>query len=184
ERRRDRDVLFIALGEDCPPQRLGPAEIRFVPFQNDPPVVARYYQSADVYVHAARADTFPNAVLEALCTGLPVVATAVGGIPEQVRPLTHQPSSAARATGILTPAGDAEALAAGIERLLKNDPLRQCLADNAARDARERFDLHRQVNDYLAWYRELVSGRSATSGRAPQAPASTQPAPALVYSST
>ena len=35
-----------------------------------------------------RADNFPRAVLEALCCGTPVVATAVGGIPEQVKGLT------------------------------------------------------------------------------------------------
>jgi glycosyltransferase involved in cell wall biosynthesis len=46
--------------------------------------VARYYQAADLYVHAAPADTFPNTVLEALACGTPVVATAIAGIPEQV----------------------------------------------------------------------------------------------------
>ena len=49
--------------------------------------VAPYYQAADVYLHAAKADNFPRAVLEALCCGTPVVATAVGGIPEQVKGL-------------------------------------------------------------------------------------------------
>jgi hypothetical protein len=47
-------VLFLALGEDAPAERIGQAEVRFVPYQKDPHLVARYYQAADVYVHAAR----------------------------------------------------------------------------------------------------------------------------------
>lgn len=84
---KQEDVLFIALGENAPAERIGQAEIQFVPYQKDPNVVAHYYQAADVYVHAARADTFPNTVLEALACGTPVVASAVGGILEQVKGL-------------------------------------------------------------------------------------------------
>src|SRR5262245_11563282 len=80
-------IVLFALGEDAPPERLGHASIRFVPYQRDPRSVAQYYQAADLYVHAARADTFPTTVLEALACGTPVVATAVGGIPEQVKGL-------------------------------------------------------------------------------------------------
>jgi glycosyltransferase involved in cell wall biosynthesis len=86
-RRSQRPLVFVALGEDAPAERIGAAEIRFVPYQKDPAVVARYYQAADIYIHSARADTFPNTVLEALACGTPVVATAVGGIPEQVKSL-------------------------------------------------------------------------------------------------
>jgi glycosyltransferase involved in cell wall biosynthesis len=81
------NLLFIALGEDAPAERIGQLEVRFVPYQQDTEIVARYYQAGDIYLHAARADTFPNTVLEALACGTPVVATAVGGIPEQVKGL-------------------------------------------------------------------------------------------------
>ncbi|HEX6437968.1 MAG TPA: glycosyltransferase, partial [Candidatus Binatia bacterium] len=83
-RTKEQNVLFLALGQEGKGERIGPAEVRFVRYQQDPEVVARYYQAADVYVHAARADTFPNTILEALACGTPVVATAVGGIPEQI----------------------------------------------------------------------------------------------------
>ncbi len=66
ERWQGSPLLVLALGEDAPPERIGRAEIRFVPFQSSPEAVARYYQAADVYLHAARADTFPTTVLEAL----------------------------------------------------------------------------------------------------------------------
>jgi glycosyltransferase involved in cell wall biosynthesis len=89
-----------------------------------------------------------------------VVATAVGGIPEQVKGLevAEEQSQTAQlnrygtneATGILVPSGDAPGMALGIDRLLNDNPLRRRMGENAARDARERFDLRRQVDSYLA----------------------------------
>jgi glycosyltransferase involved in cell wall biosynthesis len=164
-----RRLLLLAVGEDLPTERIGQAEVRFIPYQKDPEVIARYYQAADVYLHAAKADTFPNTVLEALACGTPVVATAVGGIPEQVKGLesTGCGSSAMHmntygpdeATGMLTAPGDAEAIAIEVERLLNDESLRQRLGQNAAKDAQKRFDLERQVNNYLDWYKELLMPR-------------------------
>ena len=59
-------------------------------------------------------------------------------------------------TGILVPSGDAEALAAGIHRLLTDDGLRRALSGNATVDARRRFDLEYEADAYLGWYRELI----------------------------
>ena len=166
ERRSQRPLVFVALGEDAPAERIGAAEIRFVPFQKDAAVVARYYQAADIYIHSARADTFPNTVLEALACGTPVVATAVGGIPEQVKSLQllDHGSSVERvteygpheATGMLVAPGNPEVMALSIERILGNDTLRRRLAENAARDAEVRFDLKREINDYLLWYTAVL----------------------------
>jgi glycosyltransferase involved in cell wall biosynthesis len=155
----DKPLVFVALGEKGPPERFGRAEIRFVRFVRDEKAVAAYYQASDLYVHGARIDTFPNAVLEALACGTPVVASAVGGIPEQVVSLDatqDAPLNKNEATGVLVPPQDADAMAAAIERLLTNDPLRARLGQNAAADARARFDLNRQVDDFLCWYAELV----------------------------
>jgi glycosyltransferase involved in cell wall biosynthesis len=158
-----QDVRFIALGEDAPAERAGRAEVQFVAYQEDPHSVARYYQAADIYLHAARADTFPNTILEALACGTPVVATAVGGIPEQVKPLagpqesmdykTYGPD---QATGFLVPQGDVKAMGEAILALLTNETLLESLSANAARDASERFDLENQVETYLGWYREIM----------------------------
>jgi glycosyltransferase involved in cell wall biosynthesis len=166
ERRSQRPLVFVALGEDAPAERIGAAEIRFVPFQKDAAVVARYYQAADIYIHSARADTFPNTVLEALACGTPVVATAVGGIPEQVKSLQlldHRSSGERvteygphEATGMLVAPGNPEVMALSIERILGNDTLRRRLAENAARDAEARFDLKREINDYLLWYTAIL----------------------------
>lgn len=147
DRLHGQHVLFVALGEDGPTQRFGQVEVRFVPFQKDAEAVARYYQAADVYVHAARADTFPNTVLEALACGTPVVATAVGGIPEQIED---------GKTGFLVPPGDADAMSVRIEQILKDRQLQQRLALNAAADAVRRFGLEQHVERYLSWYHEIL----------------------------
>ncbi len=167
EHLRGQSLIFVALGEDAPSECVGEAEVRFVAFQQEQKSVACYYQAADIYLHAARADTFPNTILEALACGTPVVATAVGGIPEQVKPLgpasvgTFERSD--EPTGILVPPGDAHGMAEQIGRLLRDDALRCQLGENAARDARRRFDMARQVDDYLAWYREILDRRNGIS---------------------
>ena len=125
-------------------------------------------------MHAANvdADTFPRAILESLACGTPAVATAVCGIPEQIKGLRLQTSEtldvtcydASESTGILVPHGDAEVMADGIRRLLTDDALRLRLGENAAKDAAMRFDLRRQVNDYLQWYRQVLGNAPHLSG--------------------
>jgi glycosyltransferase involved in cell wall biosynthesis len=158
KRLRKEDVLFVALGEQGTPERAGGAQIRFVPFARDPSEVARYYQAADVYLHAARADTFPNTILEALACGIPVVATAVGGIPEQVDDSK---------TGILVSPGDVKAMTDGLTRLLSDEPLRKLFGQEAARIAQARFDFQHQVTTYLAWFEEITEVRRGCTGTVP-----------------
>jgi glycosyltransferase involved in cell wall biosynthesis len=166
ERLKGQEVLFIALGEDAPTERIGQAEVRFVPYQKDPGTVARYYQAADVYVHAARAEVWGLTITEALACGTPVVATAVGGIVEQVKGLGVSDDgfcysdlnsySLDDATGLLVAAEDAQGMAFGVERLLQDNPLRLRMGENAVRDAVQRFDLQRQADAFLRWYQEIV----------------------------
>jgi glycosyltransferase involved in cell wall biosynthesis len=145
------ELHFFALGEASPEEWAGSARIRFVPHQSDPEKVARYYQAADVYIHAAKADTFPTTVLEALACATPVVATSVGGIPEQVED---------GKTGFLVAMGDSRAMAKRIESLLRDDSMRAQMADAAGRTALQRFGLDRMVNAYLTWYAELLDAPS------------------------
>jgi glycosyltransferase involved in cell wall biosynthesis len=166
ERHKSEKIVLIALGDKKVADANGQLDIRFAPHVRNAVEVAKYYQAADLYVHAAVADTFPRVVLEALACGTPVVATGVGGIPEQVRNLDepHGPQRAMKPTGIVVPPGDAEAMALGVERLLFDDELRAKLGENAVVDSRDRFDLQRQANEYLHWYAQLVAERHAASG--------------------
>jgi glycosyltransferase involved in cell wall biosynthesis len=173
ERLGDRAVLLVVLGDEGPAEQVGRAGIRFVPYQLAPEAVARHYQAADLCVHAARAETFPSTVMEALACGIPVVATAVGGVPEQVRSLEActglQPSGGtgpAEATGVLVPPGDPGRLAGAIVRLLESEPLRRQLGQNAAREAARRFDRRRCLDSYLDWYGQILERRRGAGGAA------------------
>jgi glycosyltransferase involved in cell wall biosynthesis len=156
KRMTNQALLFLAIGQESPAERIGNAEIRFLPFEPDPAKMARYYQAADLYIHAAHVDTFPTTVLEALACGRPVVASAVGGIPEQVEE---------GQTGFLIKAGDQQAMAGRVEQLLRNPHRRTEMGRQAAETARLRFDLELQVNAYLDWYGSILhpTGRLHTS---------------------
>jgi glycosyltransferase involved in cell wall biosynthesis len=160
----NKPVLLLALGDDGPTERHGAAELRFIPYEKAPERVAAYYRAADLYLHAAKADNFPTVVLEALASGLPVVATAVGGIPEQVRSLTGIPGGwrgssvgVETATGALVEAGDAAGMAAAAATLLDDADLRRRLGGNAAKEAHRHFGLERQIDETIAWYREILA---------------------------
>jgi glycosyltransferase involved in cell wall biosynthesis len=140
------DILFLALGETGPDERIGKVLIRFVAPVAEPGLVAGYYQAADLYLHAARADTFPNTILEALACGTPVIATAIGGIPEQV---------ADGETGLLVPPGDQVAMAQAISRLLADPGWRARMGAAAASAALRDFPLALQVDRYLDWYQAI-----------------------------
>lgn len=143
-----RQACFVAVGRDSAVARPGRAVTRAIPYQHDPAVMARYYQAADLYLHAARADTFPLAVLEAMACGTPVVATNVGGIGEQL----------GGDSGVLVPRGGGAEMAAAVVGLLDNAARRGDLAIGALRAVHRSFTLDRQVEAYLAVYREM-SGR-------------------------
>jgi glycosyltransferase involved in cell wall biosynthesis len=142
-------VKLIALGgTEAPPgfEDLAGSVIAR-PFENDPRKVAAYYNAGDIYAHAARAENFSLSVIEAMACGLPVAASAIGGLPELVE---HG------RTGLLTPPQDYEAFSAAILRLLEDRALAANLAQNALKAVRERYDIRDQARTYLEWYREII----------------------------
>ena len=135
-------------------------------FQTDPAAVTRYYQAANLYLHPAKADTFPLTILEALACGTPVIGTAVGGIPEQIKGLKITGSrfqasdfnqyTSDEATGVMVRPAAAHEMAQDIVYLLSHPELNRQLAVNATADARQRFDLQRQTKEYLNWYNDMT----------------------------
>jgi glycosyltransferase involved in cell wall biosynthesis len=139
-------IIGVALGRDASQPDCGGIKIRNILPIRDSAILAKYYQAADLYLHASRADTFPTMVIEAQACGLPVVASSVGGIPEQI---------VDRATGILIPSQDAAQMAAAIRQLLDNKDMRLGIGRRAAERARRLYGSRQQAAAYLDWYRNI-----------------------------
>jgi glycosyltransferase involved in cell wall biosynthesis len=123
------DVRILIVG-DGPARaelatRLGPAA-RFVGYQQGDQL-ADYYAAADLFAFASVTETFGNVVLEAMASGLPVVAVRAGGPSELIRP---------EETGLMVePGAPPEMFAEAVIRLVDDHNLRKRMADAARRHA-------------------------------------------------
>lgn len=77
----------------------------------DHDAMAELYRGADIALNPSRADNMPNSLLEAMASGVPIVSTNVGGVPFMVQD---------GATALLVEAGDVQAMAGAIVRLLED----------------------------------------------------------------
>ncbi|MGH3127253.1 MAG: glycosyltransferase family 4 protein [Gaiellaceae bacterium] len=108
----------------------------------------------DAYVCSSRSEAFPLATLEAMALGVPVVATTVGGVPEQIDHLD---------TGVLVGPEDPEAIAAWLVRLHDEPDLRARLGAAGARRVREEFTLESQAEGLHRAYLTALNRRFAPS---------------------
>ncbi|MGA2184822.1 MAG: glycosyltransferase family 4 protein [Bryobacteraceae bacterium] len=106
-----------------------------------------YYGIANLAVLSSRTEGSPNAVLEAMAAGVPLVATAVGGVPEIA---THGE------TALLVKPGDAHALAEAMGRLLEDRQLASGLAARARQLVRERYAPEERTKRLVEIYRGVV----------------------------
>jgi glycosyltransferase involved in cell wall biosynthesis len=126
--------------------------IRFAGFLGQQPLFELLCQS-HIFVHPsetmpdANQEGVPNSMLEAMATGLPIIATRHGGIPEVV---TEGES------GYLVGERDAEALAKALLKLAANPPCCARLGAAAARSVREEFELSGQIRRLESYYSEAV----------------------------
>lgn len=104
-------------------------------------------QTMDVFVLPSLGEGISNTVLEAMASGLPVIATAVGGNVELVED---------EVTGSLFPAGNHVALADALAALLRDDGERARRGDNARQRVCQQFDWDRTVEAYLHVYDDLL----------------------------
>ncbi len=107
-----------------------------------------------VCVLTSRSEGSPNAVLEYMAAGRPVVATDVGGVSETVID---------GVTGILVRPGDDASIAAAILRLLSDGALRKRMGAAASARVREEFSLVRQLDAVSALYRSELARATRTS---------------------
>lgn len=108
--------------------------------------VLPWLQAMDVFVLPSYANEgVPQAILQAMACGLPVISTPIGSIAEAVQD---------EVTGLLVPARNADELLAAMNRLLANPSLRQQMGSAAMARARENFDIGRMLEKMEAVFRE------------------------------
>jgi glycosyltransferase involved in cell wall biosynthesis len=121
--------------------------------------VAARLDEADLFVLPSRSEAFPNAVLEAMGAGLPVVASGVGGIRELI---DHEQ------TGLLVPPGDPRALARQICRLMADPALAGRLAASARTRVQTRYSFERMVAAFEGVYLDELARRGVIRAPRPQ----------------
>jgi len=117
--------------------------------------VAPLLAGADVFLLPSTNESFGLSALEALASGVPVIGSNAGGLPEVVRD---------GETGILCAVGDVDAMSDATIELLEDRTRWQAMSETAAADARARFSLDDIVADYEAFY-EYALGRPAGTSR-------------------
>ena len=108
--------------------------------------VADLMTASDIFVMGSAHEGLPVAIMEAFAAGLPVVATTVGGVPQQVRENVE---------GILVPPRDPTALAAALMKVATDSELRTQMATAATERASE-YDIRRAMAAQEREYRSLA----------------------------
>jgi glycosyltransferase involved in cell wall biosynthesis len=114
--------------------------------------VARRYRAADMFTLPSSAEAFGNVFAEALASGLPIVGSSIGGIPDLVEHGTN---------GFLVPAGNIEALAGAIRYLADDPEMRQEMAERNRAKAEANLQWSQVTRRYLATYEAIQSRRPA-----------------------
>lgn len=155
-------VDFVLVGEVLEEARVAidaaAANVRIVGVVSRDEVI-EHLRGSDVFVFPSRREGCPNAVIEAMATGLPVVGTRVGGLPEMI---------ADGEGGWLVASGDVPALAGAVGRLAGNPALARRMGA-ANRDAcRARYTVSAVFPRLAAVYESVAPGRrpSGEAGRA------------------
>ena len=122
--------------------------LRMAGFRSDMPQVLR---AADVVVHCSvKPEPFGRVIIEGMAAGRPVAASALGGAAEIISDGVD---------GLLTPAGDAAALAAALNRLLADPLERQRLGEAAQRTVAQRYQVAAHVQAVLTFYQRVLAER-------------------------
>ena len=118
--------------------------VNFLGFEKEP---GKWLPTLDAFVLPSLTEGTPMAMLEAMSCGLPVIASAVGGIPDIVQPMRN---------GILIPAGQPAEIAKSVSMLQKDEALRRMLGAKGKRTVEEKYNRKDWMKQIEREYLKLV----------------------------
>jgi glycosyltransferase involved in cell wall biosynthesis len=138
-------------------------KVHFLGLRSDIPDVLG---AMDAFVMSSDYEGNPLSVLEAMASGLPIVSTAAGGVPNLFE---------AGKEGFLVPPGDLSGLAKSMNSLLKYEAARQSMGTAAKNRAKENYDVSNMVRSYEEVYEDQLADsqlrNTRTLFRGPSIPA-------------
>jgi len=146
-------VFFVMVGDgslrpqlEAQAEKLGiSSSLRMLGWRRDVPELMRAF---DVFLLTSLWEGLPRSLVEAFASGVPAVASHVDGIGEVVQEGQN---------GFLVPSGDTEAMAATVVRLLKNEPLRKTMGEQALHSVDD-FSVEKMLKDYSNLYENIAAG--------------------------
>jgi glycosyltransferase involved in cell wall biosynthesis len=139
-------LLLLSAGTGMPPAE-APCQHLHLGHVGDERLLPLVYGAADLFVIPSTQDNCPQAILESLACGVPIIGYASGGIPELVR--DHE-------TGLLVPVGDVRALSAALQALLGEPERRVQMAASCRRVALQEYTRELQARRYVDLYESLL----------------------------
>jgi glycosyltransferase involved in cell wall biosynthesis len=128
---------------------LGVAErVHLLGRRNDIPDLLKAF---DMFVLPSESEAHPLSLCEAMATGLPSVASDVGGVPEVIEN---------GRSGLLVPPGDIDALAKAVKDLIESRDLRERLGTQARERVRQEYSTERMLERYSDLYEEVLAKRA------------------------
>lgn len=118
-----------------------------VSFLGDRKDIPKLLAKSQIFVLSTHYEGLPISILEAMRAGLPVVATSVNGIPEEIEDGN---------TGLLVPPRDVEALVSALSKLIQSPEIRQQMGENGREKFLQEFTVERMINETRAIYEEIL----------------------------
>jgi glycosyltransferase involved in cell wall biosynthesis len=155
-RTRGIDMVFELVGSELTPGEVELIQAKIKSFQlsdlirlNKPAYdkdKVAYFRNADIFIYPSHHEGIPMAVLEAMASGLPVIATRVGGLPDLIKE-----------NGILVDAEQPEQLADALCHLAENPNLRKEMQAKSYQIVNEKFNIERHIADLVNIYTKVSS---------------------------
>lgn len=143
----NKKFTLIAIGEEKPDTFNNSIRKLHIGYLSNPEKISDFFNLADLYLHAARAENYPNVVMEALSCGTPCIVTNTGGVPEQI---------IENNTGWVVPYEDHKAMGMKVLELSRNRRKLKAAGINARKWIEKNKTINHMLNNFQIYYEDVI----------------------------